>query len=526
MGTSMRRLILLAGIALGSACAEPPPPGGSTRAASPRLPEGRYAFDLEWRTTTHAPDPLRPGEQTSAALAVDAQLVLDVPAPDALHHYVRMTVVDVSRFGWTTGESEEIDPSRGQLDGCSAWVDLHEGPPGELLRDGPLAPGCEHALTHIAVNLDLLPPDPGAPRSVLGNYGRGFAEYASELRAFTRTLHGETAGGLTFAGRSRVELDARGRPTDLDSAQWTTQDDTERGVEARSELRLRRASVADGGAIVRPPADALAAVSFEPALDGTLARRQQAAAFADGLDPQMMALVLRGVDDGAKLAPGFAIRARGLMIANPELAHGVGELFNAAQSTTSRQIVADMLAQADTPQAQAVLRGVVEREVSAGADDRTLILQRLAFVDRPDRASFELALRLHAAATRDEDHSVVAASLHLLGELARQLGPKHPALSGMAMKLLRDTLDDGDDPLLLAAALGGLGNAGDPADVTRVLQIVATGDDRLRSLAALALRRMPGPSVAPTLLTLVHDESALVSARAESALALRGEVQA
>lgn len=524
METLVRSIVTL-GALLCVGCPQPPAAKPAAPAASAaQLPAGRHTFELDWSASTRAPDVLRPGETTSASLELEARLVVDVPQADGMHNLARVTLTDISRFAWVAS-AEEVDPSGGQLEGCSAWMDLGHGPPSVLLHEEPLAPGCQHVLTHVAVNLDLLPPDSGKRRSVLGNYGRGFADYASDPQALSRRLHGTTEAGLGFAGRSRVDLDQEGRPLLLEAAQWVTDNGDEQRVHARAEVRLERTAFDPGLRPDAPAVHSLLETPLEATLDGSVARQQQAAAFADGLDPQMLQLVLAGIDDGARLAPGFAIRARGLMIAQPEVAHGVAEAFDRARSGAARQVVADMLAQADTPEAQAVLRDLVNREVGAGADDRSLILQRLAFVDHPEPATLELALRLHTQATHTGDRVVVLASMHLLGELARRLRDEHPLLARVAMTRIRTTLAEAEEPALIAAALGGLGNAGDPADLPRVLDAIATHDDRIRSLGALALRRMPGPSVEPTLLTLLNDNSALVKARASSALSLRGEVQ-
>lgn len=524
------RLRCLTAMALVLGCGAPtvePQVQATPMAWRTNLEPTEVRFDLRWQAGTKAPDPMQPGEVAIGRLALDAQLVLDVaPALDE-HQYAFASIEDVRRLEWTSMPPEATESAAALLDECGAWVDLAGGPPQALEVDGPLSQACEHVLTHVVVHVDLTAPSSDDPRTVIGAYGTGHARYVQRGGTVHRNVHGEGAEGLAFAGRSALELDAQGRPDALESAQWTDDGAAERGWGGRSALTLQRlaSSSSERPSRIRPPMQVLQTIDLRQAVRGDHAKRDEALAYADGLDAQMLGLIVGGVDDGAKLEPGFAIRARGLLLAQPEVATKVGSVFEQARTTHARQLALDILANAGTPEAQEVLRTLIDREVDAEAEDRTALVQRLAMLERPDLESYRLALGQLGRAQRVNDSPMIQACLHLLGEVVRRGENVAPELESIAMTALRSSVDD-PTAEIRAAAFAGIGNAGRQADLPRLLKAIAEEpDDAARSTAVLALRKIDDPVVDPTLRTLALDSSPLIADRASSALAMRDEIQ-
>ncbi len=468
----------------------------------------RYAFDLTWEADGTVPESVDGLALPDPSISVEGTLILETTGPEGRTARLSMRDVELRAGGNTTTVA---------MDGCSAWISLEAGPPDALFADAHLDEPCRQILTHVALALDWRSESPTDERPVLTSYGVMHASHARAPGLVSRSVRG-TVQGHDGHGFAELELDAEGRVVAQRSSVWVSAPGPEQAPLTTSRISLARRTV-EPAELAVPDWEALQQLPLLPVVDGTEARRAEALAYADGLDAGMLLLDIVHVERGGTLRRGFAIRARGLMLAEPELAQEVAAQFVAVGRESARALVVDLLSQAGTPVAQRELRRILAQVVDSEADDRGPLLQRLGLLDEPERASMALGLSLHARAVERGDDETRRASLYVLGMLAARAGREDGDLVDQLLERLHDEADDSRDRAVRQAALAGLGNTADPSVAATLLSASADPEPALRASAAVALRTMPPEIALPPLRRMLGDDSSLVTDAARLALA-------
>lgn len=492
-----------------AACGEPAGQAGSEAqgvVAGPLLEIGVHTFAVELEAYSDL------GESTWIDGAQSAEFVLTgeltLGRSDEL---TRLRFADSTTIAFEVGGAQG-EPRVHELLGCEGWLAVGDGPPTVLHAKGPTET-CQLALTHVGLALDFGRAGTDVP--VLTSYGPMAATYLDGGSTVARSVYGEI-DGRRGRGESSLEREATGSLVSIDSRTWLSDDGDEGRPVSSTRVSLER--VATSVDPVSPPDDDLQVYPLLEAVDGTTQAREQARAFAEGLDRGMLGLWLAHVERGGELPDGFAIRSRGLMIAEPGLAADVGALFDRARRPESRQLLLDLLSQAGTELAQAELRRLLAGVVRDQAVDRGVLLQRLGLLDAPNRASLELALDLHDAAVATGDSHTRAAVLHVLGMVVESTGPELAGLRQLALGRLAADAGGSMPTDIRKAALAGLGNAGTPATLELILTGTMDPDPTVRSTAALALRKLPRSKAWPALERLSRDPSRAVVDAAQVAM--------
>jgi HEAT repeat protein len=210
-------------------------------------------------------------------------------------------------------------------------------------------------------------------------------------------------------------------------------------------------------------------------------------------------------------------RATGLLLLHPERCRDLIEVFESPGMTQrARARVLDLLAATGSPEAQAVVRELLESPAAKGSERYELLLQRLSLVEQPTPETVDW-LR---AKVEEKDGAFTLAAAHALGAA---IGKRSRAPGGevdeRAAGLLRDGLAAARSVQDRTDWLGALGNAGLAEDVPLVSRFAADGDPAVRAAAASALRKSQTPAAEGVLLGLAADPDAVVQDRALHTLA-------
>ena len=195
-------------------------------------------------------------------------------------------------------------------------------------------------------------------------------------------------------------------------------------------------------------------------------------------------------------------------------------------SDDRRTLILDLLASAATPEAQVVMRRLLALGI-ARRDSRTFasFVQRLGFMERPDGATLRFLISVYAQ-SKHEVHEVHAACAYALGAGA---GRAHvwglTDAATRAAEVLRFDLLRATSPGEKCALVTALGNAGLEGDVGVILRFVDDEDARVRSAAALALKKMHTTEAKAALLALLVTKDESVAESALSALFEQSLVQ-
>ncbi|MCK6574350.1 HEAT repeat domain-containing protein [Myxococcota bacterium] len=209
-------------------------------------------------------------------------------------------------------------------------------------------------------------------------------------------------------------------------------------------------------------------------------------------------------------------RAVGLLRRSPELAATLPAAYAQMRpASPGRALVADLLAQAGTPEAQAALRAVLSGPAAQADPEYGLHLQRLSFVAEPTSETVAFA-RTQAAEAAPEQRGAARLALGAVAGAFCARGPSSACddASGDLTAALGEARAAGERATLLQA----LGNAG--TATVEPLARAAMDDDapEVRAAAALALRKRTSPAARAALLRLGRDPSPAVATTALSAL--------
>lgn len=254
-------------------------------------------------------------------------------------------------------------------------------------------------------------------------------------------------------------------------------------------------------------------------VDDPEAARQLAARFAGGMTIEVMLAELAGTLPDAPARQGFIVETTGLLRAEPDRAEALVPLMiDPATTAHARARIADVLAAAGTPQAQAaLLRGLDDAGVRADAERFPRLFERLSFVRAPEPETVAYALREHRRAADAPDGVLYRTTLYVLGSLGRGIAAREPALAATAHAELVGRLElprTGDERL---AALAGLGNFASEDDAPRIVGLVGDDDPAVRAQAAVSLRHLGVPTARAALVGLIADAEPTVALRALAA---------
>jgi hypothetical protein len=239
--------------------------------------------------------------------------------------------------------------------------------------------------------------------------------------------------------------------------------------------------------------------------------------------PELLAEIDRYGAGSGSLPRGFISRASGLLIQHPELCARLARTASRADaSTRTRALLLDLLASAAHPQAQAAMREVLESAAVRTDPAYPTLLERLAFLPRPERASTELVQKRLQAAQAAGEPELARAAAHTLGALAGALtrsgeGELGHELHAQLASLLGQARTTEDKQALLAA----LGNANLPEGVDTLVGYAHADEPALRAQAALALRASEADVARQALLRSASDADAGVESAALAALSTR-----
>src|SRR4051812_1113983 len=89
-------------------------------------------------------------------------------------------------------------------------------------------------------------------------------------------------------------------------------------------------------------------------------------------------------------------RATGVLLQDPEAAKAMLEAFqDKSLNDSARELILDCLASAGNASSQAALRGALDSPVTRKSAEAPMWIQRVSFVDAPERATAEQIARVH-----------------------------------------------------------------------------------------------------------------------------------
>lgn len=209
-------------------------------------------------------------------------------------------------------------------------------------------------------------------------------------------------------------------------------------------------------------------------------------------------------------------QATGFLRLHPERCSELTKVFQESEmNRRGRARVLDLLTAVGTPEAQAVLRTLLETPEAKGTDRYELLLQRLSLLDAPTEETVEY---LRAKVQKGEGDEVLAAAHALGAAIGKRTRTAGGALDEPSASLLRDGLLAAGTKEEKTAWLGTLGNAGLADDVPLLLKYTRDEAPSVRAAAAGSLRKIQTPETEQALLTLSADADKNVRSRALSAL--------
>jgi hypothetical protein len=225
-------------------------------------------------------------------------------------------------------------------------------------------------------------------------------------------------------------------------------------------------------------------------------------------------IALDTMDGGVLPRPGFVSRAAAFLRAWPERIPTLMDLTLRAGGN-GRQLAFDLLSAAGSPSAQVAMAELLLDPAAASWPERTLLVQRFAFVAKPTRESGAFLLAQLQAAQLANDERMTRAILHPLGTVT---GRVQDAVLAEKMHQALTQAAASEHAPIRAAAISGLGNARRAGDLDRLLDALRDPDPDVRVEAAAALRTHDVPAATHALLDALADTDVAVASRALTVL--------
>jgi hypothetical protein len=524
-----RLLLLCASV---NACGgEAPTPASHetpTTAPAPTLPIGRtLVYALQWTVDSGVePDGGSPiGLPLAGGLRIEGELHLQ-----AVESRADGTIVaawfDALGVRELTVNGERIEVEPAALVGPKAWFLLDgEGAVARVWFDADGGSLFRHVMAGALAHFDLRGALAGAsPVVVPTGHGLSEARYAREgagtvrreLAALVRfdAVAGVDADRAAVEGVAELALDEAGVPSRFGSDEAAKVRERDWAFSSHDRFDATRVRVEDGEPLA-PPGDLSRLADHDPAAprDTSEAERALAQRFAGEMEVQDVANAVTALDGGLLPSGGFASRATGLLRGWPERARELGPVALGATGH-GRQLVFDLLASAGTPEAQAVMRELLEREEVQAWPEHPLLVGRFAFVRAPTVETALFVLELHTRARAAHDDELARAILYPLGSVARAIDRSDPWLGALLHARLIEVFAHAVDARTRIAATAGLGNCGRLEDRAHLLPLLRDDDDAVRMHAATALRDMIAPDATAALVAALRDPDRAVAATA------------
>lgn len=521
----------LLAVALGALAA------GTTRRPPPDAiawPAGReQVYALSW--TTHATSralsgaPASDGEPPAleSRVTLEGRLVLasygaEGDATVLTARFEDLTRVDVSALGRDLLPS--LDAARAELEGKSAELALK--PSGEIadVRFRPRDPALFRYLMRAVVAelaLELRAPANGTwtAASVEGPSGQGpvrFARAPERPLVVTRTrerydtllawpLGAPPPQKLDSAAEIRLEPSGvLGELTDRETLE-AARPGRANDVTSTTTFSLRRREERRFDASTRPDGFAPAAAAPEAGTETAEQRRERLARRSEGVTIDSIVDDLRVysvVPEGKSTR--WAWVASGYLELHPEksaeLAGRMREL-----DTNAKALTIDLLMTVGHAEAQAAIVGALRDGLVAPGVERALLLQRMARIERPTKATAVFVSELYAAAKAAGDVPTRRSAAIALGGLVSGLAETDRLAARELDDPLVLDLHAATDPKDREILLLSLGNAGLEEDAIAIRLSSAHASYEVRAAVATALRRVDGPEIRRTLLELFAD---------------------
>lgn len=489
-------------------------------------------YDFEFDATTSAPQDLGPAPSVlSGRTRLKGVLSIEFAGSTRVLKLVRVDEIELK-----VGEQARADVSalRLALEGHRARWQLGEA---DRLTGVTVDEGAPPLYENLALTLSG---ELQAERRTEASWtttertARGVAEveYRREASRILKTRR--TYSELTGLGAARrVETLNAVSEFDFDEAGTlqtvlATEKLTARGAGetvARSEVTLRVRRRAEE--VAREPAPRFAEASRMPgeAVQPADAARQHLEQRIDGLTPEDL---LAGIDRLAALGDSpdrlrFAVRATGLLRAQPQLATALGERAAKATGSAERGFVLDLLVGGGTPEAQAALRAAVSSPAALADRERVTQFARLGLVEHPtpETVAFVEDAWQRADGKDRRDRALVVGAL--AASVQRDGDPARAEALGRQLAEALATAKDERDTL---ASLRALGNAGLDAQVSRVVRETSNPSPPVRAVAAFALRKTRTVEARRALSSLTEDPALEVQRSAFHGLGTLSEFEA
>jgi len=353
---------------------------------------------------------------------------------------------------------------------------------------------------------------------------RGLITLQRRPAGFVRLAAGPVLGGTAtqVRGTSAVVLDRVGHLSRLQGAERVVVTRTDGEEALRQEMKLDAQLLAVDRVSGGPDA-ARRLAGLEPTGLGEVStsgdiRRQLLEGRAGDLTGERLVqdLLLHGPAPHFPDLGRWMWRATGLLRLHPELCRDLVAVFASPRMTArGRERVLDLLAATGSPEAQTVLRELLERPEVTGAANRALLVQRLSLVADPTGETVDY---LRAQVQQGDRVGSLAAAHSLGAAVGRRSRAAGGEVDEHAAALLRSGLAAASTARDEAAWLGALGNAGLAEDVPLLARYAADQDPSVRAAVADALRQMSTPGADTLLLDLAADPDSYVQGRALSVL--------
>ncbi len=528
-----RTLVLIAALGL-LGCGDATPPRPTDAAAVVRTPDPlragdihRYAFS--WKVASQGDAAMVCGRSVGGDVELVGELAVTVRGEheDGTLVGIRFSRLDEARLAIL---GKNVLPSAEMLLADEALLIVpRDGRPRTLRFEPDSAPVFRKLMAGALAHVDLSLPDSGAESfSQVGPTGNGLAkiDYArspTNPRALTRrvaeyervdALAGVPASaGWSVDSEGRIELGSSALFDAIELSESLVLVNRENPVSfgAETKFSMRRVGLEHADPAPTPNLDDWLLVDLFEAPDRTEAEQEMARKFAEGLTLTDVGIVVNSARRGMALPKGFLVRARGLLKGWPELAGELRPLFEDNDDIGTRELVTDLLVSADTPQAQEVLVDLFEDLAGRSDPQLPALVQHLNLVHTPTPAVALLVMDLHQLGVTNDDENLRLGSLYALGSLASQIQRSEPELAEAMLATLRRELAESNTPLQTQAALAGLGNAGRPEDLDRILGQRHHPDHNVRAQVASSLRFIREPKATDALFDLLGDSSRTVA---------------
>lgn len=207
-------------------------------------------------------------------------------------------------------------------------------------------------------------------------------------------------------------------------------------------------------------------------------------------------------------APGFMIRASGLLLADPSLCGALAKRFARPDGNVrGRALTLDLLASAGSKEAQSAMREALSSPAArTEAAAYPLLLQRLSLVPRPEPETARFVELAFARSSRADTQVTRDATAFALGSVAGRLARSgHEADARPLAETLRQSLARAETPHDRAILVGALGSTRLPELVPVIAGYASDDAPAIRQAAAQALGDVRSPESRAALLGLFTD---------------------